>query len=61
MERLYTSKHLSAQEISRLAGDSRSGVLKALDRFNILRNENENMYLFSRIEEKQRAKVRWVH
>jgi hypothetical protein len=31
---------LSAREISRLAGASRSGVLNALDRFSILRNED---------------------
>ena len=40
LERLYTSKHLSAREISRLAGASRAGVLGALDRFGIPRSED---------------------
>ena len=35
LERLYTSEHLSAREISRLVGSSRSAVLDALDRFGI--------------------------
>ena len=38
LERLYTYEQFSAREISRLAGASRSGVLKALDRFDILRD-----------------------
>ena len=38
LERLYTREHLSAREISRLAGASHSGVLKALDRFSIPRD-----------------------
>ena len=40
LERLYTREHLSAREISRLADASRSGVLNALNRFSIPRNEN---------------------
>ena len=32
---LYSDQHLSAREISRVAAASRSGVLKALDRFAI--------------------------
>jgi hypothetical protein len=39
LERLYTSEHLSAREISRLVGSSRSAVLDALDRFGIPPNE----------------------
>jgi hypothetical protein len=35
LEALYRRKHLSAREISRLAGASRAGVLGALDRFGI--------------------------
>lgn len=35
LDRLYTCEQLSAREISRLAGASRSGVLNALDRFGI--------------------------
>ncbi len=35
LDRLYTRERLSAREISRLAGASRSGVLNALDRFGI--------------------------
>ncbi len=37
LEGLYTREKFSAREISRLAGASRSGVLKALDRFSIPR------------------------
>jgi hypothetical protein len=37
LERLYKREHISAREISRLAGASRSGVLNALDRFSISR------------------------
>jgi hypothetical protein len=37
---LYGVEGLSAREITRLAGASRSSVLKALDRFGIPRNEN---------------------
>jgi len=40
LEQLYTGERLSAREISRLAGASRSGVLKALDRFNVPRDRN---------------------
>jgi len=40
LERLYTREHVSAREISRLAGASRSGVLKALDRFSIPRDRD---------------------
>ena len=40
LEGLYTREHLSAREITRLAGASRSGVLNALDRFSIPRNGN---------------------
>ncbi len=40
LEALYRGDHLSAREISRMAGASRSGVLKALDRFGIPRNGN---------------------
>ncbi len=40
LERLYTSEHLSAREISRLVSASRSGVLEALDRFDIPQNGN---------------------
>ena len=40
LKRLYTSEHLFAREISRHAGASRSGVLKALDRFGIPQNGN---------------------
>jgi hypothetical protein len=39
-EALYTREHLSAREVSRIAGASRSGVLKALDRFSIPRSED---------------------
>ena len=39
LERLYTREHLSAREITRLAGASRSGVLDALDRFCIPRED----------------------
>jgi DNA invertase Pin-like site-specific DNA recombinase len=38
LERLYEREHISAREISRLAGASRSGVLNALDRFSISRD-----------------------
>jgi hypothetical protein len=38
LERLYKREHVSAREISRLAGASRSGVLNALDRFSIPRD-----------------------
>ena len=37
--RLYTGEHLSAREISRLIGSSRSAVLDALSRFGIPPNE----------------------
>jgi Recombinase len=37
LERLYGREQFSAREISRLAGASRSGVLRALDRFSIPR------------------------
>jgi Recombinase len=40
LERLYTREHISAREISRMAGASRSGVLNALDRFSIPRNND---------------------
>jgi hypothetical protein len=40
LERLYTREQFSAREISRLAGASRSGVLEALDRFNIPRDQD---------------------
>jgi predicted DNA-binding protein YlxM (UPF0122 family) len=40
LEGLYTRKHLSAREISRLVGSSRSAVLDALDRFDIPQNRN---------------------
>jgi hypothetical protein len=40
LKALYRRKHLSAREISRLAGASRAGVLGALDRFSIPRDEN---------------------
>ena len=40
LERLYTREQLSAREISRLAVASRSGVLKALDRFSVLREKD---------------------
>jgi len=40
LERLYTREHISAREISRLVGASRSGVLKALDRFSIPRERD---------------------
>jgi hypothetical protein len=40
LEALYTREHLSAREITRLVGASRSGVLKALNRFDIPRNGN---------------------
>ena len=40
LEALYTREHLSAREVSRIAGASRSGVLKALDRFSIPRSED---------------------
>jgi hypothetical protein len=40
LERLYTGEHLSAREISRLVGSSRSAVLDALDRFDIPQNRN---------------------
>ena len=42
LERLYTSEHLFAREISRLAGASRSAVLDALDRFGVPRNGNRH-------------------
>jgi hypothetical protein len=38
LERLYTHDHLSAREISHLAGASRSDVLNALNRFNLPRS-----------------------
>ena len=38
LERLYAREHLSAREIERLIGASHAGVLRALDRFSILRN-----------------------
>jgi hypothetical protein len=38
LERLYAREQFSAREISRLAGASHSGVLKALDRFSIPRD-----------------------
>jgi hypothetical protein len=41
LEALYTREHLSAREVSRIAGASRSGVLKALDRFSIPRSEDK--------------------
>ena len=37
---LYAVEGLSAREITRLVGASRSGVLKALDRFSIPRNQD---------------------
>jgi hypothetical protein len=40
LERMYTREHVSAREISRMAGASRSGVLKALDRFGIPRDKD---------------------
>jgi hypothetical protein len=40
LEGLYTRERLSAREVSRIAGASRSGVLKALDRFSIPRSED---------------------
>jgi hypothetical protein len=40
LEGLYTREHLSAREISRLVGSSRSAVLDALDRFDIQQNRN---------------------
>ena len=40
LERLYAREHLSAREITRMAGASRSGVLKALDRFSIPREKD---------------------
>ena len=40
LERLYAREQFSAREISRLAGASRSGVLKALDRFGIPREKD---------------------
>ena len=40
LERLYSHEKFSAREISRLAGASRSGVLKALDRFGIPREKD---------------------
>ncbi len=40
LEGLYARERLSAREISRLAGASRSGVPNALDRFGILRIED---------------------
>ena len=40
LEGLYTSEHLSAPEIARLADVSRSTVLEALDRFGTPRNGN---------------------
>ena len=40
LERLYTREQISAREISRLAGTSRSGVLDARDRFSITREED---------------------
>jgi hypothetical protein len=39
LEALYTRDQLSARTVSRIAGASRSGVLKALDRFGIPRND----------------------
>ena len=39
LERFYTREHLSAREITRLVGASRSGVLKALDRFGVPRSD----------------------
>ena len=39
LEALYTRDQLSARAVSRIAGASRSGVLKALDRFGIPRND----------------------
>jgi len=40
LEGLYKGEHLSAREIARLAGASRSTVLEAVDRFGVPRNEN---------------------
>jgi predicted DNA-binding protein YlxM (UPF0122 family) len=40
LEGLYTGEHLSAREIARLVGASRSSVLEALDRFGIPQNGN---------------------
>jgi predicted DNA-binding protein YlxM (UPF0122 family) len=40
LEGLYSGQHLSAREIARLTEASRSGVLKALDRFGIPVNGN---------------------
>ena len=40
LERLCKREHLSTREISRLVGASRSGVLNALERFSIQRNED---------------------
>jgi hypothetical protein len=40
LEALRRGDHLSSREIARLVDASRSGVLKALDRFGILRNGN---------------------
>jgi hypothetical protein len=37
---LYAREHISAREISRMAGASRSGVLNALDRFSIPRERD---------------------
>ena len=39
LEGFYTRDQLSARAVSRIAGASRSGVLKALDRFGIPRND----------------------
>ena len=43
LERLYTREHISAREISRLAGASRSGVLKALARFGVPREKGHSV------------------
>ena len=40
LERLYAREQFSAREISLLVGASRSGVLKALDRFSIPREKD---------------------
>ena len=41
LDALHAVEGLSAREITRLAGASRSGVLNALDRFGIERNEGK--------------------
>ena len=40
LEGFYTHERMSAREISRLVGSSRSAVLDALDRFDIPQNRN---------------------